>query len=149
MSLVSQIFTIFPQLSRHMLLAGAAACERVLINHSRAHILDKRQLLCPLVRLFPVCFKACSFGSRLFVKANNSWEHTSKCGFMSDTAARKIAPPDSARHEPAARLMSWFDSRAPGGLIRLLLTNTCVCHVGFLFNLHRQQESSDSRRPKS
>lgn len=62
-----------------MLLEVAAGCERVLINHFRAHILDKRQLPSPLVR--PLTRR---FEWRLFVKANNSWKHAE---VWSDTAA--------------------------------------------------------------
>lgn len=56
-----------------MFTEGAAACEKVqaLINHSRAHVLDQRQLPCPLLSFFESILDQDS-RSRLFVKANSS-----------------------------------------------------------------------------
>lgn len=49
------------------------------INHFSAHILDKdkRQLVCPLDRLFQVCFKACSLDQDYLSKAQ-TLENTCK-----------------------------------------------------------------------
>lgn len=63
----------------------------------------------------------------------------------SDEVMREITPHGSACHEPAARLIPWFDSRTPGALICVLLSTSTydrVLNRHISFHFQWREESS-------
>lgn len=97
-------------------------------SHQSTHILDKRQLLSPLVHLLSR-FQSTQSGIKIIRQSKQLLENTRK-------SQREIAAPDSACHELAARLISWFDSRTPGGLMSVFCfpSHPCLSWV-FFFSL--------------